>query len=171
MLGCRFSFETHEKQEREKATKCSLKTAEVLLYADRHGLTHAWYLLRCSSPKEAHKCPDFFQKKVDVRSEIQVVYWTINPGSFRPTGKNYIQICTGFNNILIYLIKSCCWIHCITFGTYLEQTFLKKLKNLEYIPYKKWPNLNPLGTTDPYQFFPNFRNSIRKLFYNKWQPL
>ena len=32
-LGCRFSFEAHAKNVREKATKCSLKTTEVLLGA------------------------------------------------------------------------------------------------------------------------------------------
>ena len=31
MLGCRVSFEAYAKSVREKVTKCSLKTAEVLL--------------------------------------------------------------------------------------------------------------------------------------------
>ena len=31
MLGCRFSFEAYAKNVREKATKCSLKTAEPQL--------------------------------------------------------------------------------------------------------------------------------------------
>ena len=31
MEGCRFSFERYAKKVREKATKCSLKTTEVLL--------------------------------------------------------------------------------------------------------------------------------------------
>ena len=112
MLGCRFSFEAYEKNVREKATTFSLKNADVLLDADRHGLTYAWYLLRCSSTKESHKLlmSRLFSKKrfclSDVRSEIQVVYWTINPGFFRPTEKNYIQTCTGFSNILIYLIEA-----------------------------------------------------------------
>ena len=39
MLGCRFSFQTYAKKLREKATKCSLKTSEVLLDADEHVLT------------------------------------------------------------------------------------------------------------------------------------
>ena len=34
MLGCRFSFEAYSKNVREKATKCSWKTAEVLLDVD-----------------------------------------------------------------------------------------------------------------------------------------
>ena len=34
MLGCKFSFKTYAKNVREKATKCSLKTTEVLLDAD-----------------------------------------------------------------------------------------------------------------------------------------
>ena len=36
MLDCRFSFEAYAKNVREKATKCSLKTTEVLLDADGH---------------------------------------------------------------------------------------------------------------------------------------
>ena len=39
MLGCRFSFEAYAKDVREKMTKCSLKTTEVLLDADGHMLT------------------------------------------------------------------------------------------------------------------------------------
>ena len=39
MLGCRFSFEAYKKNVREKATKCSLKTTEVVLDADGHVLT------------------------------------------------------------------------------------------------------------------------------------
>ena len=38
MLDCRFSFEAYAKNLREKATKCTLKTAEVLLDADGHVL-------------------------------------------------------------------------------------------------------------------------------------
>ena len=34
MLGCRFSFEAHGKNLREKATKRSFKTTEILLDAD-----------------------------------------------------------------------------------------------------------------------------------------
>ena len=39
MLGCRFSFQTYAKNLREKATKYSLNTSEVLLDADEHVLT------------------------------------------------------------------------------------------------------------------------------------
>ena len=39
MLGCGFSFEVYAKNVREKATKCSLKTNEVLLDADGQVLT------------------------------------------------------------------------------------------------------------------------------------
>ena len=39
MLGYRFSFEAYAKSVREKATRCSLKTTEVLLDADGHLLT------------------------------------------------------------------------------------------------------------------------------------
>ena len=44
MLGCRFSFEAYAKKVREKSlfkcsTKCSLKTDEVLLDADRLAIT------------------------------------------------------------------------------------------------------------------------------------
>ena len=39
MIDCRFSIEANAKNVREKATKCTLKTAEVLLDADRHVLT------------------------------------------------------------------------------------------------------------------------------------
>ena len=38
MLDCRFSFEAYAKNLREKATNCTLKTAEVLLDADGHVL-------------------------------------------------------------------------------------------------------------------------------------
>ena len=40
MLGCRFSFKVYAKNVKEKATKYSLKTAEVLLDADGHVLTY-----------------------------------------------------------------------------------------------------------------------------------
>ena len=36
MLGCRFSFEPYAENIREKVTKCSLKTTEVLLDVDGH---------------------------------------------------------------------------------------------------------------------------------------
>ena len=39
MLGCRFSVEAYAKNAREKATKCSLKTTNVLLGDDGHMLT------------------------------------------------------------------------------------------------------------------------------------
>ena len=39
MLGCRLSFEAYAESVREKATRCSLKTTEVLLDADGHLLT------------------------------------------------------------------------------------------------------------------------------------
>ena len=38
VLGCRFNLKAYAKNVREKATKGSLKTAEVLLDADRHAL-------------------------------------------------------------------------------------------------------------------------------------
>ena len=34
VLGCRFSFKVYVKKVREKATKCFLKSAEILLYVD-----------------------------------------------------------------------------------------------------------------------------------------
>ena len=39
MLGCRFSFKAFAKNVREKATKCSIKTTDVLFDADGHVLT------------------------------------------------------------------------------------------------------------------------------------
>ena len=39
MLGCRLNFETYVKNVREKTTKCSLKTTDISLGADGHGLT------------------------------------------------------------------------------------------------------------------------------------
>ena len=36
MLGCSFIFESYAKNVREKVTKCSLKTTDVLLDADGH---------------------------------------------------------------------------------------------------------------------------------------
>ena len=42
---------TKQKNVREKATKCSLKTNEVLLVADGHVLTCVWSLSRYSSSK------------------------------------------------------------------------------------------------------------------------
>ena len=39
ILGCRFSFEAYAKNVKEKATKCSLETTELLLDADGHVLT------------------------------------------------------------------------------------------------------------------------------------
>ena len=39
MLGCRFSVEAYAKNVGEKATKCSLKSTEVLLDNNGHVLT------------------------------------------------------------------------------------------------------------------------------------
>ena len=39
VLGCRFSFKVYVKNVREKATKCFLKSANVLLDADGHVVT------------------------------------------------------------------------------------------------------------------------------------
>ena len=39
MLGCRFTFNAYAKNVRQKTTKCSLKSAEILLDADGHVLT------------------------------------------------------------------------------------------------------------------------------------
>ena len=39
MLGCKFSFKVYAKSVREKATKCSLKTNEVMLDTDGHVIT------------------------------------------------------------------------------------------------------------------------------------
>ena len=39
MLGCRLSFEAYAKKVREKATKSSLKTTQVLFDANGHVLT------------------------------------------------------------------------------------------------------------------------------------
>ena len=39
MLDCRCTFETYAKNVREKPTKCSLKTAEILLPANKLVLT------------------------------------------------------------------------------------------------------------------------------------
>ena len=39
MLGCRFSFKAYAKNIREKATKGSLETNEILLDADGHVIT------------------------------------------------------------------------------------------------------------------------------------
>ena len=40
LLGCSFNFGAYAKDVREKATKCSLKTAEVLLNVDGHALIY-----------------------------------------------------------------------------------------------------------------------------------
>ena len=47
MLGCRFSFEAHTNNVREKATKCSLKTTEVILDNDGHVLLE-WIIFQTS---------------------------------------------------------------------------------------------------------------------------
>ena len=39
MSGCRFRFKAYPKNLRHKATKCFLKSTEVLLGADRYVLT------------------------------------------------------------------------------------------------------------------------------------
>ena len=39
MLGCKFSFDVEGENIKEKATKCSFKTNEVLLNADGHKVT------------------------------------------------------------------------------------------------------------------------------------
>ena len=58
MLGDRFSFKADAETVRERPTKNSLKTTEVLLDTDGHVLTKVWYLSRYSSSKlieEPHK--------------------------------------------------------------------------------------------------------------------
>ena len=64
MLGCKFSFKVYAKSVREKATKCSLKTNEVMLDADGHVIT-----------EQTLDTLIFFKKEVlsDVRSEIYLV--------------------------------------------------------------------------------------------------
>ena len=47
MLGCRFSFEAYTNNVREKATKCSLKTTEVVLDNDGHVLLE-WIIFQTS---------------------------------------------------------------------------------------------------------------------------
>ena len=39
MLGCRLNFEAYAKKVREKAIKCSLKTADIQFGANGHVLT------------------------------------------------------------------------------------------------------------------------------------
>ena len=51
ILGCSFSLESHAKNVRETATKCSLKTAESLLDPDGHVFIYVWYLWWYSSSK------------------------------------------------------------------------------------------------------------------------
>ena len=50
-LDCGFTFRAYVKNIRQKTTKCSLKTAEVLLDDDGHVLTQVRYLSKDSSYK------------------------------------------------------------------------------------------------------------------------
>ena len=65
MLGCRFSFKAYA-NIREKATKCSLKTTEVLLNTDGHVLTFSLIFIKvapnCFNSHTNSWCPDFFKK-------------------------------------------------------------------------------------------------------------
>ena len=57
ILGCRFDFETYEKNVRENATKVLLVTDEFLLDVDEHILDiyQVWYFSRYSSFKLFYK--------------------------------------------------------------------------------------------------------------------
>ena len=61
MLGCKFSFKTYAKNVRERATKCSLKTTEVLLDADGYQGAVA---LDCFRATQTLDVLFLFQKKI-----------------------------------------------------------------------------------------------------------
>ena len=67
ILGCRLNVEAYEKSVREKTTKCSLKTIEILLNADEHVLTWVWVYQGTVAPNYFKNytnswCPDSLQK-------------------------------------------------------------------------------------------------------------
>ena len=61
MLGCRFSFKAYA-NIREKATKCSLKTTEVLLNTDGHVLTYPAgnYMFTVNNRNTRTRCSSIF---------------------------------------------------------------------------------------------------------------
>ena len=63
MLGCRFRFGACAKNVQEKATKCSLKTTEVLLDADGHVFYQGTVAPNCFKSYTNSWCLDFFGKK------------------------------------------------------------------------------------------------------------
>ena len=75
-MSCRFSFETYAKIMKQKATKCSLKTTEVLLDADGTWayLSLIFIKVNCFKSHTNSWCPIFFQKRVlsNFRSEIHL---------------------------------------------------------------------------------------------------
>ena len=85
ILGCRFTFKAYAKNVREETSKCSLKTAEVLLDADEHVLTYVSYLSKCSSSKlfkEPQKLLNYFNKKNCLMSNLK--FTLSNVTSFLP---------------------------------------------------------------------------------------
>ena len=81
ILGCRLNVEAYEKNVREKTTKCSLKTIEILLNADEHVLTWVWVYQGTVAPNYFKSytnswCHDSLQKSFfsDVQSEIHF-FW------------------------------------------------------------------------------------------------
>ena len=75
-VSCRFSFETYAKIMKQKATKCSLKTTEVVLDVDGTCayLSLIFIKVSCFKSHTNSWCHNFFQKKVlsNFRSEIHL---------------------------------------------------------------------------------------------------
>ena len=122
----------------------------------------------------------------DIRTFIKLLLDTLNSEQFmlHQTNSEKVlkwikKICnewsTGFNNTSISLIKPDVEYipsHLVHKYANFKTSICHKIeKELEYVPYQKWPNLNFLLTINPYQFFPYFQKSIKMLLYHKWQPL
>ena len=97
ILGCRFNFKAYAKNVRKKKKTCSLKTAKILLDADRHVLTEVWYFSKYSSSKLSRKPSKLLMSWfLSIKNSIWCLIW--NSPSFLLDNmfvlwKNYIQVC------------------------------------------------------------------------------
>ena len=96
ILGRRFTFKAYAKIVREETSKCSLKTAEVLLDADEHVLTYVSYLSKYSSSKlfkEPQKILNSFKKKICLMSNLKFTLSDVTSFLLDNLYGLYIQAC------------------------------------------------------------------------------
>ena len=97
-LGCRFSVKAYGKNVRWKATKCSLKSTEVLSGDNGYGPKFDTYqgtvAPNCFESHKNSGCPYFFQKKDLARLQVtlsNVILFLL--GNLSGLKKKYFQAC------------------------------------------------------------------------------